>query len=96
MVRRLSFDSNREIKAPLKNIELPPLIEPISVELPEKTLQSMHRRSSFDWKAQSELEEVIDTCSKHEVTSFTHKIMDELVEKVFDCAVLQTDAQEQS
>ena len=57
MVRRLSFDSNRDIKTPLNHIELPSLPEPSAVELSEVALESMRRRSSLDDQA----EEQIDT-----------------------------------
>lgn len=67
MVRRLSFDSNRDIKTPLKHIELPALPEPAEVELSDAALANMRRRSPSEVKA----EEIIDTSSTQQATIIT-------------------------
>ena len=56
MVRRLSFDSNRDIKTPLKHIELPAPPEPSEVELSDVALASMRRRSPSEDKSEVTVE----------------------------------------
>ncbi len=62
MVRRLSFDSNRDIKFPLRHIELPAPAEPSEVDISDVAIASMRRRSPSENKSQ-EKEEIIDTSS---------------------------------
>lgn len=66
MVRRLSFDSNRDIKTPLKHIELPALPEPAEVELSDAALEIMRRKSPTEEDA----EEIIDTSSNQQTTIY--------------------------
>ena len=61
MVRRLSFDPNRDISSPLKYIELPKIREASPIELTDDTLESMKRKQPKEEDLPAIVEEVIDT-----------------------------------
>ena len=92
MVRRLNFDSNRDIKTPLKHIELPALPEPAEVELSDVALENMRRRYPPDENA----EEIIDTSSTQQTTiiSTVSELQESLIDKVLEQATQESGEQE--